>query len=50
MDTEKDFAFWEGFEAAIELVSTVFSNYKEEIYDDIWNDIEDEISLYRKDG
>lgn len=46
----KDIMFWEGFDAAIDLVDAVFCNYKEEVFDDLWHEIEKEVSLYKKDG
>lgn len=46
----QDKAFWEGFDVAIELVSNVFSDYKEKEFDNIWSDIEEEVELYKKDS
>ncbi len=46
----KDIMFLKGFDAAIDLVNNIFSKYKEEIFDELWMEIESETELYKKDG
>lgn len=39
-----------GFDAAIELVKSVFDNSPEKENEELWEEIEEEIELYKKDG
>ncbi len=45
-----DEQFWEGFKAAYGLIDNIFCGYQEPPFDDLWEEIEEEFDLYKKDG